>query len=164
MKIILLCIFEIEIKMAQSLTNNELKSYARAGGIAEEVISSVRTVFAFNGSQKEFKRYESKLDEARIFGLKKSVANGVLMGFVWLIINCAYALGFWYGWSLTVPNDMGQAEYTIGKILLVFFSIIIGVFSLGNAGPFIATLSTAKASAYEVFSIMDRVSFNFIFN
>ena len=149
--------------MAEALTTNELKSYAKAGAIAEEVFTAIRTVFAFNGAQKEFKRYEAKLDDARRFGIKKSVANGILMGFIWLVINCAYALGFWYGWSLTVPNESGQAEYTVGKILLVFFSIIIGVFSLGNAGPFIGNLSTARAAAYEIFSIIDRVSFNLMF-
>ena len=57
--------------MTTILTTNELKSYAKAGAIAEEVISSIRTVFAFNGAQKEHKRYDSKLDDARIFGIKK---------------------------------------------------------------------------------------------
>ena len=39
----------------------------------------------------------------------------------------------------------------------VFFLVLIGVFSLGNAGPFIATLSTARAAAYEIFEIINRV-------
>ncbi len=147
--------------MAEALTKNELKSYAKAGAIAEEVFTAIRTVFAFNGAQKEFKRYENNLDYAKKFGIKKSVANGILMGFLMLITNCAYALGFWYGWSLTVPNESGNAEYTVGKIILIFDCIIFGVFSLGNAGPFIATLSTAKASAYEVFNIIDRVSLTY---
>lgn len=44
------------------------------------------------------------------------------MGFLWLVINSSYALGFWYGWSLTENKDpiTGQAEYTVGKIVLVF--------------------------------------------
>ena len=58
------------------LTTKELKSYAKAGSIAEEVFTAVRTVFAFNGAQKEHKRYESNLDDARIFGIKKGFING----------------------------------------------------------------------------------------
>ena len=38
------------------MTSNELKAYAKAGGIAEEVFSSIRTVFAFNGATYESKR------------------------------------------------------------------------------------------------------------
>jgi hypothetical protein len=90
-------------------------------------------VFAFNGAQKEHKRYESKLDEARRFGIKKGFISGFMMGFLNLVINLAYALGFWYGWSLTEEvNSSGKSDYTVGMILLVFFNIIIGVFSLGN--------------------------------
>lgn len=46
--------------MANILTRNELGSYAKAGAVAEEVISAIRTVFAFNGSQKEHQRYLMK--------------------------------------------------------------------------------------------------------
>jgi ATP-binding cassette subfamily B (MDR/TAP) protein 1 len=80
--------------------------------------------------------------------------NGLLMGFVWIVINCAYALGFWYGWKLT--QDLSK-NYSVGTIILVFFNIIIGVFSLGNAAPFISTFGNSRAAAYEVFQIIDRV-------
>lgn len=123
-------------------------------------------MFAFNGAQKEHKRYESKLDEAKKFGIRKATINGLLMGFIWIVINGAYALGFWYGWrlSLEIDPETGLAEYTIGKILLVFFSIIIAIFSLGNAGPFIGTLATGRGAAFEVFQIIDRVKLLKTFN
>ena len=68
--------------------------------------------------------------------------NGVMMGFVWIVINCLYALGFWYGWTLTIKN---REKYSVGTIIIVFYNIIISVFNLG------------KAAAYEVFKIIDRV-------
>ena len=34
----------------------EIKAYERAGVIAEEVFSSIRTVFAYNGQEKEKER------------------------------------------------------------------------------------------------------------
>ena len=80
--------------------------------------------------------------------------NGLLMGFVWIVINCAYALGFWYGWRLTKKSP---DDYSVGTIILVFFNIIIGVFSLGNAAPFIGNFANARAAPYEVFQIIDRV-------
>lgn len=80
-------------QLAEALSTNELKSYARAGAVAEEVFSSIRTVFAFNGVKKDHKRYEDKLDEAKKFGIKKSIVNGALMGMLWLVINGSYALG-----------------------------------------------------------------------
>ena len=83
-------------KLAEALSSNELKSYATAGAVAEEVFSSIRTVFAFNGVKKDHKRYEDKLDEAKKFGIKKATVNGALLGVLWLVINCSYALGDFY--------------------------------------------------------------------
>jgi hypothetical protein len=36
--------------------NKELAAYARASAIAQEVFSSIRTVFAFGGQRKEIER------------------------------------------------------------------------------------------------------------
>jgi ABC-type multidrug transport system fused ATPase/permease subunit len=139
-------------KMLAYLTQNELNSYAKAGAVAEEAITAIRTVFAFNGAQKEHKRYEEKLEEARKSGVKKALLQGILFGSIWLIIQCSYAVGFWFGHVLSVNE-----EYTVGKVLLVFFSIIMAVFSLGNAGPFLGNISTARGAAYKVFQIIERV-------
>lgn len=105
------------------------------------------------------KRYEKRLDDAKSYGIKKGFINGGMMGLLFLVINSAYALGFWYGWTLTEELDpvTGLPKFTVGEILLVFFNIIIGVFSLGNAGPLIGTIASARAAAYEIFNIIDRV-------
>ena len=39
--------------MVASFTVREQNAYAAAGGVAEEVISSIRTVVAFGGEEKE---------------------------------------------------------------------------------------------------------------
>lgn len=146
-------------KSTATLTNSELTAYARAGSIAQEVFTAIRTVFAFGGAKKEHERYVKNLDDAKFFGIKKGFLNGLLMGFLWFAIFGAYALGFWYGWTLSTEINpaTGKSDYSIGKILLVFFSILIGVFSLGNAGPFFGTAASARAAAHEVFEIIERV-------
>lgn len=39
------------------LTGRELKAYAKAGAVADEVLSSIRTVAAFGGEKKEVERF-----------------------------------------------------------------------------------------------------------
>ena len=51
----------------------------------------------------------------------------------------------------------GESNYSVGTIVLVFFNLIIGIFTLGNAGPLISTIATARAAGYEVFNIINRV-------
>ena len=42
--------------MITGATTEELKAYAKAGAVAEEVIGSIRTVVAFGGQNKELDR------------------------------------------------------------------------------------------------------------
>jgi hypothetical protein len=44
------------VQVQSSLTTQELESYGDAGAVAEEVLSSVRTVVAFGGEDKEVAR------------------------------------------------------------------------------------------------------------
>jgi hypothetical protein len=81
-----------------------------------------------------------------------------MFGSFWLINQLSYAVGFWFGWVLSEKDAItGYQEYTLGKILLVFFSIIMAVFALGNAGPFIGNINVAKGAAQKIFEIIDRV-------
>lgn len=63
-------------KMQSSLTEKELKSYSKAGSVAEEVLSSIRTVVAFGGEKKELERYSQRLEPAEKNGKKKGIYSG----------------------------------------------------------------------------------------
>ena len=39
------------------MTITELRAYGKAGAVAEEVISSIRTVLSYNGQEKEIQRF-----------------------------------------------------------------------------------------------------------
>ena len=67
-------------KVQASLTENELKAYAKAGGVAEEVISSIRTVMAFGGQSKEIDRFQDNLAFAKKAGIKRGMATGIGAG------------------------------------------------------------------------------------
>lgn len=49
-------------------------------------------------------------------------------------------------------------ELAAGDVVTVFFAVIVGSFSLGNALPEIETFATALGSASVLFAIIDRVS------
>ncbi|XP_069915961.1 phosphatidylcholine translocator ABCB4 isoform X3 [Oryctolagus cuniculus] len=72
------------------------------------------------------------------------------MGIAFLLIYASYALAFWYGSTLVISK-----EYTIGNAMTVFFSILIGAFSVGQAAPCIDAFANARGAAYAIFSIID---------
>ncbi|XP_073486147.1 ATP-binding cassette sub-family B member 5 isoform X1 [Aquarana catesbeiana] len=144
----------ISSKMMVSLTSKELTAYAKAGAVAEEVLSSIRTVVAFGGQEKEIKRYTNNLGEAKKIGIKKAITSQLAVGIMFFIIYASYALGFWYGTTLVLNGK----EYTVGKIMLVFFSVVFSSYCLGQAASHLEAFSVARGAAYNIFNIIDQPS------
>uniref|UniRef100_A0A8C8U9W4 ATP-binding cassette, sub-family B member 1A n=1 Tax=Peromyscus maniculatus bairdii TaxID=230844 RepID=A0A8C8U9W4_PERMB len=138
-------------KILSSFTDKELQAYAKAGAVAEEVLAAIRTVIAFGGQKKELERYNNNLEEAKRLGIKKAITSNISMGAAFLLIYASYALAFWYGTSLVISK-----EYSIGQVLTVFFSVLIGAFSIGQASPNIEAFANARGAAYEIFNIIDN--------
>ncbi|KFP39961.1 Multidrug resistance protein 1, partial [Chlamydotis macqueenii] len=138
-------------KVLSAFTDKEQAAYAKAGAVAEEVLAAVRTVIAFGGQEKEIKRYHKNLEDAKKIGIKKAITANISMGAAFLLIYASYALAFWYGTTLVLSDD-----YTIGKVLTVFFSVLIGAFSIGQTAPSIEAFASARGAAYTVFNIIDN--------
>ncbi|XP_014643709.1 PREDICTED: multidrug resistance protein 1-like [Ceratotherium simum simum] len=137
-------------KILSSFTNRELLAYAKAGAVAEEVLAAFRTVIAFGGQKKELERYNKNLEEAKRIGIKKAITANISIGAAFLLMYASYALAFWYGTSLVLSG-----EYSIGQVLTVFFSVLIGAFSIGQASPNIEAFANARGAAYDIFRIID---------
>ncbi|KAJ3201493.1 (ABC) transporter, partial [Dinochytrium kinnereticum] len=81
--------------MARSIkarTGQGSDSYAEAGSIAQEVLSSIRTVVAFGGEKREIERYKKKLEEGEKSGIKIAMVNGASIGLVMMVIFSTYSL------------------------------------------------------------------------
>ncbi|XP_041708101.1 ATP-dependent translocase ABCB1-like isoform X2 [Coregonus clupeaformis] len=138
-------------KVLTSFTCLEQGAYAKAGAVAEEVISSVRTVFAFGGQQKEITRYQKNLEDAMNMGIRKAISANIAMGFTFLMIYLSYALSFWYGSTLIISG-----EYTIGTVLTVFFTVLTGAFAIGQTSPNVQAFASARGAAHKVYNIIDN--------
>jgi ATP-binding cassette subfamily B (MDR/TAP) protein 1 len=84
-------------KMMATLSMKGQKAYAIAGAVATEVLSSIRTVAAFSGEEREIKRYLVNLDIARKLGIKKGFFSGLGIGLTMFLLFCSYALALYFG-------------------------------------------------------------------
>ncbi len=62
-----------------------------------------------------------------------------------------YGAGFWFG-SFLIAEEGASG----GDILTVFFSVLIGALSLGQASPNLENLLTAAGAASSVYATIDR--------
>uniref|UniRef100_A0A8C4SEB6 Bile salt export pump-like n=1 Tax=Erpetoichthys calabaricus TaxID=27687 RepID=A0A8C4SEB6_ERPCA len=134
------------------LTGQELKAYAKAGAVADEVLSAIRTVAAFGGEKKEVERYDQNLVEAQNWGIRKGAIMGLFQGYLWCIIFLCYALAFWYGSKLVIEDR----ELSAGGLIQVFFGVLFAAMNLGQASPCLEAFASGRGAAKLIFETIDR--------
>ncbi|CAF5002274.1 unnamed protein product, partial [Rotaria sp. Silwood1] len=149
---VLVVSFIVTYKVIVKRTAAELKAYGKAGAIAEEVISSIRTVLSYNGQEKEIHRYAQSLDDAKQCAIKRKLANGITTAIQLFFVYNLFALGFWYGAKL-----IHKENYTIGIVYTVFMTIFNAIFSLELISPQYEALIQAQTAAYHVQQVIDEV-------
>lgn len=145
-------------KIQASSSISELSAYGKAGAIAEEVFSSIRTVVSFGGEQKEIERYGKNLIYAKKNGIKRGLTTGVGSALVWFTIYSSYALAFYFGTKLIIESrENNTNEYTPAILIIVFFNVLQAAIYMGEASPYFEAFSMARGAAANIFNIISRV-------
>ena len=93
-------------------TKNEgqlLAIYSKAGLLAEEVFSTVRTVHAFWLNPLLSRKYDASLDKAMTVGLKKSPCYAVLFSTEFFCVYSGYGLAFWQGIRMYFSGEIRES-------------------------------------------------------
>jgi len=96
------------------------KSYIKAGGIAEEVIWNLRTVYAFIGEDKAVSSYKNALQETYEIGKKSGIAKGLGLGSMHSLLFLSCALLLWYTSRIVHDGviDGGEAFTTMLNVVI----------------------------------------------
>ncbi|XP_061716264.1 ATP-dependent translocase ABCB1-like isoform X5 [Cydia pomonella] len=139
--------------IASRFVKKEAVESGRASAIAEEVISSVRTVYAYNGQEKEIGRYKEPLAKARQIHIKKDIFTGLAMSFLTLGTFCSYGLSFYFGTYLMIKEP---ESYNANIMFSVFFGVVHGLQYCGMAGAVVNTFGSACGAAAQIFRLIDN--------
>nr|POE76703.1 abc transporter b family member 10 [Quercus suber] len=72
-------------KIMIGLIMKMIESYGVAGGIAEQAISSIRTVYSYVGEKETLDRFSRALQTTLEFGIKQGLVKGMLLGSMGMI-------------------------------------------------------------------------------
>ncbi|KAL1409886.1 GTPase-activating protein [Vanrija albida] len=133
-------------------TTKSLSHVGKAGTLAEEVVSSIRTVHAFGTGHALGHRFDEEIDLSRKAGIKGSAIEGTGLSVMFFAIYAAYALAFVYGGVL-----VAQGKADVGIVINVFMAILIGSFSMAMISPELQAVSKGQAAAAKLFETIDRV-------
>ncbi|XP_022642083.1 ABC transporter B family member 19 [Vigna radiata var. radiata] len=134
------------------LTAKEEASYRKAGSVAEQAISSIRTVFSFVAESQLAGKYDELLQQSAPIGAKVGFAKGIGMGVIYLITYSTWALAFWYGSVLIAKNELDG-----GSAIACFFGVNVGGRGLALALSYFAQFAQGTVAASRVFYVIERI-------
>ncbi|CAA7267669.1 unnamed protein product [Cyclocybe aegerita] len=129
-----------------------MDALSKAGGTAQESLSTIRTVHAFGAERTLGAVYDAFLKRTCTFDIKFSQVIGVGMALFSMIVYSSYSLSFYFGTTLLL-----QGHGDAGTVVTVGLAILIGSFSFVIVGPNIEAVMHAREAAYRLYKVIDRV-------
>ncbi|XP_057853327.2 putative multidrug resistance protein isoform X2 [Cryptomeria japonica] len=125
--------------------------YDKAGNIAEQALSSIRTVYSFVGEKSTKENYSAALNDLVKLGSKQGLAKGLAIGSngvtfaIWAFLS-------WYASRLVMYE--GESG---GRVFATGLSFVTGGLALGTALPNLKYVSEACVAANRIDEMIERV-------
>ncbi|XP_065877798.1 ABC transporter B family member 15-like [Euphorbia lathyris] len=127
------------------------EEYNKAGTIAEQAISSIRTVYAFVGETKTISAYSAALEFSVKLGLRQGLAKGLAIGSNGVVF-AIWSFMSYYGSRLVMyHNARGGTVFAVGA------SIAVGGLALGAGLSNVKYLAEACSAGERIIQVIRRV-------
>ncbi|KAJ9525246.1 hypothetical protein QJQ45_020777 [Haematococcus lacustris] len=142
-------------KVTAVMSSRTSKAYTDASSLAQQALSQVRTVAAYNGEERTVSSYEKALEMPTNVGIQQSMYTGMALGSVNAVVYFTYSLAFYYGaWRVYTGN------YTGGQVLQVFVAALLGGFSIGqasSAAPVLEVFAKGRVAGGKLYAVINRI-------
>ncbi|KAI9221924.1 hypothetical protein BC828DRAFT_346642, partial [Blastocladiella britannica] len=135
------------------LARQAILSSSRAAAVAEEGISSIRTVASFGAEDRETARFAKLAEEIHQADSQTGNVSGAGQGSIYLVAYLSHGLLLWYG-----SRMLANGEIPVGTVVSIFTCYFFGSLALGQIAPFIGDFAQARSAAFEIFNVIDRDS------
>ncbi|CAL4889521.1 unnamed protein product [Urochloa decumbens] len=125
------------------------EQYARPGTIAEQAVSSVRTVYSLVAESHTTAQFSAALKESARLGIKQGLGKGVAVGSSGISF-AIYGFNVWYGSHLVMDGYKG------GTVYAVFTVIVMGGITLGTGLSNLKYFAEAGAAAERMLEVIRR--------
>ncbi|PPD98097.1 hypothetical protein GOBAR_DD04887 [Gossypium barbadense] len=127
------------------------EEYNKAGTIAEQAISSIRTVYSFVGESKTIAEFSAALQVSVKLGLRQGLAKGLAIGSNGVVF-ATWSFMSYYGSRMVMYHNAPG-----GTVFIVAAAIAKGGLSLGASLSNLKYLSEACAAGERIMEVMKRV-------
>ncbi|KAM2000442.1 hypothetical protein COP2_007735 [Malus domestica] len=138
-------------KILIGLVMKGIEAYGVVGGLAEQAISSVRTVYSYVGENQTLNRFSTVLQTVTELGIKVGLVKGLLMGSMGIIF-IGWGFQAWVGtYLVTQKCEDGGHVFVAGS------NVLMGGMSILSALPNLTAITEALAAITRILEMIDRV-------
>lgn len=107
-------------KIMMGFVMKSIEAYGVASGIAEQALSSIRTVYSYVGENQTLNRFSSALQKVLEFGIKLGLTKGLMLGTMG-VIYIGWGFQAWVGtYLVTQKGEEG------GHVFIAGFNVLMG--------------------------------------
>ncbi|CAI6230575.1 unnamed protein product [Periconia digitata] len=150
----ILVVITVCIGMDAKIETNILAILVRAGHLAEEVFSTVRTAHSFWLTEFLSEKYDSLLQEGTIALRKRPLIYAIMFSTEFFCIYCGYALAFWQGVRMYSHGEITES----GQVFTVILGVVVAATAMSNLAPQVIAIGKASSAAGDLFEVIDRES------
>ncbi|KAK6124138.1 hypothetical protein DH2020_042111 [Rehmannia glutinosa] len=141
----------LQMKFLRGTLSADAKvKYEEASQVANDAVSSIRTVASFSAEDKVMKAYEQKCEGPLKQGVRLGIISGASFGAGTFALYCTQAFCFYIG---AVLIEHGKASF--GEVFKVFFALTISATGISQASATAPDVNKVKDSAASIFEILD---------
>jgi ATP-binding cassette subfamily B (MDR/TAP) protein 1 len=95
------------------------EAYEVAGGMVEQAVSSIRTVYSYGGEEKTAKDYKIALQPTLKLGIKQGLLKGMAIGTIGITF-AVWALQGWYGSTLIINKKAKGGNVFVAGVCVIY--------------------------------------------
>ncbi len=134
------------------------KAYQKAGGIAEEMLYNILTIYSFLNLDFETQRFNRNIDEVYKCEKDKALKAGLSQSIMGLSSYISFSVAIFFGKKIIIDNKINNIEYglRVGDILIVILSMSTAVWSFRSIAPNLKIIIDAATSSKDYFKLCER--------
>ena len=134
------------------------KAYQKAGGIAEEMLYNIQTIYSFLNLDFETQRFNRNIDEVYKCEKDKALKAGLSQSIMGLSSYISFSVAIFFGKKIIINNKINNIEYglRVGDILIVILSMSTAVWSFRSIAPNLKIIIDAATSSKDYFKLCER--------
>ena len=145
-------------KVLKNASKISKKSYQKAGGIAEEMLYNIQTIYSFVNLEFETERFNKNIDDVFKCDKDKALKAGLSQSIMGLSSYISFTVAIFFGKKIIVDNKIDNIEngLKVGDILVVILSMSTAVWSFRSIAPNFKIIIDAATSSSDYFNLLNR--------